>query len=124
MAAPIGPIKRRPSSFRLTSGLELLDEWSQTATQAERNIVNTALFAVVSRSVFSEYNVVDDVKKTMEFFVFARCDLIVKIRVHDLNSFGIVYVGPACAAPGLDCAKPDPELSAPERAPDVRRGQD
>jgi len=125
MAAPIGPNRRWPSSsFRLTSGLELLDEWSQAATQAERNIVNTALFAVVSRSVFTEYNVVDDVVKTMEFFVFARCDLIVKIRVHDLNSFGIVYVGPACTAPGLDRAKPDPELSAPERAPDVPRGQD
>jgi hypothetical protein len=131
MTAPIG--RWMSSSFRLTSGMELLDEWSQAATQAERNMVNSALFAVVDRSVFAEYVVVDDIERTMEFFVFARNDLIVKIRVHDLSSFGIVYVGPACAAPGLDRAEPRPEHSAPESEPlesapepatDVQRVQD
>jgi Family of unknown function (DUF6235) len=102
----------QPSLFRLTSGLELLEEWSEGATQVQRNVVNHVLFAVASKAVFSEYAVVDDVTKTMEFFVLAKCDIAVKIRVHGLDSFGIVYVGPACAAPGLDCALPDPGVFA------------
>lgn len=102
----------QPLPFRLTSGLELLEEWSRTATQVQRNVVNQVLFAVASRAVFSEYAVVDDVTKTMEFFVLAKCDMVVKIRVHGLDSFGIVYVGSARSAPGLDCAVPDPQVFA------------
>lgn len=94
--------RRYPPMFRLTSGLDVLDKWSPTATQAEKNAVNRALFAVVDKTVFTEFDVVDEVEKTMEFFVFARSDLVVKIHVHDLGSFGIVYVGPATDAPGLD----------------------
>jgi hypothetical protein len=40
----------------------------------------------------------------MEFFVLAKCGLSVKIHVHSLESFGVVHVGPATDAPGLDCA--------------------
>lgn len=103
--------RRYPSPFRLVSGLKVQDEWSLTATQAEKNAVDRALFAVIDRTVFTEYDVVDDVAKTMEFFIFARPELVVKIRVHDLGSFGIVYIGPAVEAPGLDCAKPAPDAS-------------
>jgi hypothetical protein len=106
MAVPNEATRRYSPLFRLASGLEVLDEWSLTATQAERNAANAALFAVIEKTVFAKYDVVDDVAKTMEFFVFARSDLIVKIHVHDLGSFGIVYVGPAAEAPGLDCPKP------------------
>jgi Family of unknown function (DUF6235) len=102
MAVPSESTRRYPSLFQLTSGVEVLDEWSLTATQAKRNAANRALFAVVERTVFTEYAVADDAEKTMEFFVFAGNDLIVKVRVHDLSSFGIVYVGPAAGAPGLD----------------------
>lgn len=114
MTVPSEATRRYPSLFRLTTGLEILEDWSTTVTQAEKNAANRALFAVVEKTVFTEYNVVDDVEKTMEFFVFARNDLIVKIRVHDLGSFGIVYVGPAAEAPGLDCLRPDLEMSAGE----------
>jgi Family of unknown function (DUF6235) len=107
-----GENQSQPLQFRLTSGLELLEEWSRSATQVQRNVVNQVLFAVASRDVFSEYAVVDDVTKTMEFFVLAKCDIVVKIRVHGLDSFGIVYVGPAGSAPGLDCAVPDPQVFA------------
>ncbi len=120
MAVPSEAARRYPSLFRLTSGLEVLDEWSVTATQAEKNAAKRALFTVVEKTVFTEYDVIDDVAKTMEFFVFAKNDLIVKIRVHDLASFGIVYVGPAVGAPGLDCLKPDleePDLEEPAREP-------
>lgn len=118
MAVPNEPARRYSSLFRLTSGLEVLDEWSLTAAQADRNAANRALFAVVEKTVFAEYDVVDDSEKTMEFFVFARNDLVVKIHVHDLSSFGIVYVGPAVEAPGLDCLKPDAEVSTMEPALD------
>jgi Family of unknown function (DUF6235) len=97
----------RPLPFRLTTGLGLLEEWSATATQVQKNVVNQLLFAIAGRTVFTEYIVVDDVTKTMEFFVLAKCHLAVKIRVHGLDSFGIVYIGPADAAPGLDRAVPD-----------------
>ena len=122
MAVPTGPAEGWPrSTFRLTSGFKPLDRWSQNASQVEKNVVYQALFAVVSRSVFAQYDVIDDVTKTMEFFVLARCDLTVKIRVHGLDSFGIVYVGPTCDAPGLDQAAPeaaaDPETADPEPGP-------
>lgn len=94
--------------FRLTSGLGLLEEWSKTATQVQRNVVNQVLFEVASITVFSEYPVVYDMTKTMKFFVLAKCEIAVKIRVHGLDSFGIVYVESASAAPGLDRTVPDP----------------
>src|SRR5208282_3089088 len=94
MAIPEGS-RPRALMFRLTSGLERLDEWSQNATQVEKNVVNRVLFAVAGKTVFSEYVVVDDVARTMEFFVLAKCDLAVKVRVYGLDSFGIVYIGPA-----------------------------
>ena len=122
MAIPIRPAGSHPRSlFRLTSGLELLEEWSRNATQVEKNVIDRVLFAVVGRSVFTEYDVVDDIQKTMEFFVLAKCDLTVKIRVHDLDSFGIVYIGPTSDAPGLDQARPEGEPFAPERVPDQQR---
>ena len=108
MAVPIEPADCWPrSAFRLASGLNIFDEWSQNASQAELDIVTQVLFAVTEKSVFAQYYVVDDVSKTMEFFVLARGDLTVKIRVHGLDSFGIVYIGPTCAAPGLDQASPE-----------------
>jgi Family of unknown function (DUF6235) len=107
MAEPIGPASRRPPTpLRVTSGFDVLEQWSQHATQIEKNIVQRVLFAVVERSVFASYDVVDDVMKTMEFFVLSKCDLTVKIHIHDFDSCGIVYVGPTCAAPGLDQAAP------------------
>jgi hypothetical protein len=118
MAIPEGS-RPRPLPFRLSSGLERLDKWSQDATQVEKNVVNRVLFAVTSKTVFSEYVVVDDVVRTMEFFVLAKCGLAIKIRVHGLDSFGIVYIGPTSAAPGLDQAAPDPEVFTAGPGPDL-----
>jgi len=107
MAVPSGPTGRRlPTGFRLISGLDVLDRWSEQATQIEKNIVHQALFAVVDRSVFTDHLVVDDVK-AMDFFVVARCELVLKIHVHDLDSYGIIYIGPACAAPGFAQVEPE-----------------
>jgi hypothetical protein len=103
MAAPNKPTnRRRPIPFRLTSGLEILDQWAAQAGQNEKNIVHDVLFALTEKSAFAHYQVVDDVTKTLEFFVLAKGELTVKVRVDGLDSFGIVYVGPTCDAPGLD----------------------
>ena len=100
MEVPNGPAGRRPPThLRVISGFDVLERWSEQATQIEKNIVNQVLFAVVDRSVFSRYAIVDDVTKTMEFFVLSKCDLTVKIRLHDFETCGISYVGPTCAAP-------------------------
>ena len=124
MAEPIGtagPQNRRPATpLRLISGFELLDRWSEQATQVQKNIIHQVLFAVTDRSVFNDYVIVDDVTKTMEFFVLARCDLTVKIRIHDFGTCGLVYVGPTCAAPGLDQAGPETRPAEPESEPEAR----
>lgn len=108
----MAPASERPRHLKLTSGWALLETWSASATQAERNIVYQVLLAAVERTLFTQYVVLDDVEKTMEFFVLARCDLIVKIRVHGWHSFRILYVGSACAAPGLERAVPEQAASA------------
>src|SRR6266446_2633333 len=106
MSAFLVPANGRPSSFTVTSGLDQLDEWSTRATQSQKNIVYAIIFAVADRTVFADYNVIDDVENHMEFFVLAKNDLIVKIRIDGFDSFGILYIGPSCTAPGLDPAPP------------------
>jgi hypothetical protein len=114
MSAFLVPANGRPSSFTVTSGLDLLDEWSTRATQSQKNIVYAIIFAVADRTVFADYNVIDDVENHMEFFVLAKNDLIVKIRIDGFDSFGILYIGPSCTAPGLDPARPAAISSLPE----------
>jgi hypothetical protein len=119
MAEPIEPGGYPPPpSLRLTSGFELFERWSHSATQVEKNIVHQVLFAVTDRSVFKNYMIVDDLTQTMEFFVLCRCDLTVKIRVHDFETCGITYIGPICSAPGLDQAKPDALSAEPTGCPE------
>lgn len=108
----MAPACDRPRHLKLTAGWELLENWSASATQAERNIVYEVLLATVERTLFTKYVVLEDVERIMEFFVLARGDLIVKIRVHGLHSFRILYAGSACAAPGLDRAVPEQAASA------------
>jgi hypothetical protein len=120
VAAPNEPTnRRRPIPFRLTSGFEILDQWSADAAQVEKNIVHEVLFALAEKSAFANYDVVDDVTKTLEFFVLAGGELAVKVRVHGLDSFGIAYVGPTCDAPGLDQAAPEATSSWPAAAVDT-----
>jgi hypothetical protein len=106
MSASFGPDSARPSKFTVTSGLELLDEWSAHASQVQKNIVHRIIFAVADKTVFSDFSVIDDVENHMEFFVLSKNDLAVKIRIQDLDSFDIVYIGPSCTAPGLDPSFP------------------
>jgi hypothetical protein len=93
-----------PAAFRMVSGFEILEEWFEHATQSQRNIVSRILLSVAGKSVFSDFNVINDIPRSAEFFVLTKIDLTVKIRLHDLSSFGVVYIGPVGGAPGLVAA--------------------
>ena len=88
--------------MRLHSGLDRLERWSRTAGQTEKNAVYKALFAVADGSVFWAYEVLDDTSRGHEFFVLVRKNLVVKICLHDRDTFGIVYIGSLHSAPDLD----------------------
>jgi hypothetical protein len=104
MSAPIEPASDHPYSFMMTAGLDVLDEWSASAVQSQRNIVYRILFAIADKTAFCDYIVLNDVRSHMEFFVLAKSDLVVKFRLEDFESFSVLYIGPACTAPGLDLA--------------------
>lgn len=80
--------------LRLTSGIDLLEEWSVTAHQADRNIVYRALFAVADGSVHMSYDVIGRRDGRKEFLVLLKDDLVAHIRLHRCDCFGIAYIGP------------------------------
>ena len=77
------------SRLRLETGLELLDSWASAAEQVDRNAVYRALFAIAET-----HQVLDD-RRPHEFSVLVRKDLVLELRVHAPDSFGIRYIGPA-----------------------------
>ena len=89
-----------PAALRMVSGFEILEEWFEHAAQSQRNTVSRILLSVAGKSVFSDFDVIDDIAKPGEFFVLTKADLLVKIRIHDPGSFGIVYIGPDDSALG------------------------
>ena len=78
---------------RLSSGLDRLDQWSDTASQAERNAVYKALFAVQCGSVFRSYPVAPGADLPEEFVVLVRPHLALRIKLADSDAFGICYIG-------------------------------
>ena len=84
--------------FRLETGLDVLEDWLDTAPQAHKDAVHKALFAMVDGSLFRSYRVVDDYQRPSELYVIVRDDLVVKIRVNCFDSFWIVHIGPPTAA--------------------------
>lgn len=88
---PTGAV-RRPR-FRMDTGLDVLEEWADSATQSEKNAVYKALFATSEGSVFRSYRTVDDMQRPNEFFVLVKDNLVIKLRVTCFDSFGIVYIG-------------------------------
>lgn len=88
-----GSVGNTPRS-RLESGLGLLDSWAATAGQFDRYAVYRALFAVAEGSVSDSYEILDDLQLPHEFSVLVRKNLVLDIRVHGADSFGIRYLGP------------------------------
>jgi hypothetical protein len=83
--------------FRLEQGLDVLDDWSEHASQATRNAVYRALFAVQDGTVFQRYRTIDSYAVLQEFYVCLNDELVIKVRLDD-GVFTIGYIGPACDA--------------------------
>jgi uncharacterized protein DUF6235 len=87
---------------RLNAGVAILERWTETARQADKNAVYDVLFAVSNGTVFNSHKVFDDVNRPGEFFVMARQNLVVKIGIYPFNNFGISYIGTVDGASDLD----------------------
>lgn len=87
---------------RLSTGVDRLDQWSENASQAERNAVYKALFAVLCGSVFRSYPVVTGTDRPEEYVVRVRPDLVIRIRLAAGDAFGIAYIGAPQPAAGQD----------------------
>ena len=80
--------------LQLTAGLDVLEDWAAGATQAERNVVYEALFAIGDGSAFVVYDVFGDAEDLNNFIVVVKSHLVLKIVVHRAStSFEIRYVG-------------------------------
>ncbi|HEY0453266.1 DUF6235 family protein [Actinophytocola sp.] len=87
--------------FRMATGLEVLEDWASTATQARKNAIYAALFAMLDGSLFRRYRIVDDFQRPSELYAIVKDDLALKIRIHCSDSFGVVYIGPCAGVPEL-----------------------
>lgn len=81
------------TTFRLDTGAEVLATWSATARQSHKNALYRTLFAMLDGSLLRTRNVVENFRVPSEFTVVIRHDLVVKLRVHGPDSFGIVHIG-------------------------------
>lgn len=96
------PIDIPRARFRMDTGIEVLENWAEDARQSTKNAVYDALLSVTDGSVFRAYRIVDDFQRANEFFIILKKDLVLKVRVHDFDSFGVVYIGHSANAPHLD----------------------
>jgi hypothetical protein len=80
--------------LQLTAGVNVLDEWAETATQMELNLVYEALFAIADGSAFLVYDVFGDPRNPGNFVILVKPQLVLKIMVQRAESaFSICYVG-------------------------------
>jgi hypothetical protein len=86
---------------QLTSGWDLLTDWSETASPTRKNAVYGALFSMLDRTLFSTHQVIDDPQRPAQFFVAIKDNLVLKLRVNGLDSFDVLYVGTWEDAPGF-----------------------
>src|SRR5262245_43621956 len=78
---------------RMEDGLDVLEEWGETASQSRKNAVYKALFAMQDGTLFRGYRVIDDFQKANEVFVIVKDDLVMKIRIKSVDAFDIVAIG-------------------------------
>jgi hypothetical protein len=80
--------------LQLTAGMDVLDEWAETATQAERNHVYEALFALGDGSAFIVYDIFGDPRDPGNFIVMVKPGLVLKVMVQRSDcAFEIRHVG-------------------------------
>lgn len=87
--------------FRLETGLEVLDNWSETAGESHKHAVHGALFSMLDGTLFRTYRIIDDYQRPSELFVIVKDDLVMKIRINCFDSFGIVHIGPPAEVAGF-----------------------
>ena len=88
------PEPASPSRFRLTAGLDVLEEWARTASQSKKNALYRALFVMQDGSLFRTYPVIDDYRRPDEVVVVVKHDLAVRLRISSIDAFDIVAIGP------------------------------
>jgi Family of unknown function (DUF6235) len=80
--------------LQLVEGIELLDEWAESASQADRNGIYEALFAIGDGSAFLIYDIFGDSREWGGFVVVVKPDLVLKVQLRRTDSaFAIRYVG-------------------------------
>jgi hypothetical protein len=80
--------------LQLTTGLDVLEEWAESASQAQRNIVYEALFAIGDGSVFLVHDIFADPADPGTFIIAVKSGLIMKVAIQRAEcTFGIRYVG-------------------------------
>jgi hypothetical protein len=80
--------------LRLDSGHEVLEEWAESACQAERNIIYEALFAIADGSAFMIYDIFGNNRVPPHFVIFVKNDLVLRILLRRSESaFDLLYVG-------------------------------
>lgn len=85
----------------LKGGLEVLEEWSESAPQASRNLVYRALFAVADGSLYQSFQTMSHRARPGELAIYLRNDLVLTISWQDGNFFDIAYLGLPSGAPGI-----------------------
>jgi len=103
------------ASRRLVSGLSVLDDWSSSACQADRDVLYEALFALVDGTVFAACDILgvaNESGRLPRSFAQVNDGLGARIRVHRAGGFGIGCI----AAPA-----PDPGAASRSRGPAAPR---
>ena len=72
--------------LQLTAGVQVLEDWAESATQAERNVVYEALFAVGDGSAFLVYDIFGDPHDPGNFMIMVQPGLVLKIMVQRAES--------------------------------------
>jgi hypothetical protein len=80
--------------FRMDTGVDVLEKWAEDASQREKDVVYAALFAMTDHSLFRTYPIVEDGLELSDFSVPLQDGLVMKMRVHCFDSFGLIYLGP------------------------------
>lgn len=104
MNRPVEPGSGYQPRVRMETGLDVLAQWAECATQCEKNMVYKALFAVLDGSIYRTHITIDDFQRPNEFTILVRKDLVIKIQMACLDSFGVVYIGPRESANPGDLA--------------------
>jgi hypothetical protein len=95
--------------FRLETGLDVLEDWAETASQSRKNAVYKALFAMTEGSLFRTYRIVEDFRLPNELYVLVKDDLVMKICINCYDSFGVVAIGRCADTADLQAGRWRPE---------------